>query len=590
MQVSYYKNAEDNTGGLVDFAKVLRNIKKGLWKDQVEALRAMSKEDYSENKRHLPCVTFSGTFLPTRHDAHVQQYNQILCLDIDHVTAEVLADLQDALTLDRHVLAMFVSPSGEGLKVLVRVDSETKDHYSAFECCRLYYKENYQVDLDVSGKNLARLCFISFDPDLFYNSEAIPFHVEINESNRQRIYGDRSVYSKEYKSTGDELTVYQVCEKWAEFHKPYVDGQRNTHIFILACSLNRCGLSQEQALLSIVRHKLDLPVLEIQTVVKNVYKNKFVEHKTITVFDFEKQQDASRGAMEMQSLGDVIDDLSMAPSQQLIKSGFEKRDKAFGGGKERGCAYAYVGREKTYKSVDAIKEACHLAMVENLPVLYLNGEMSKRQFMQIIAQQCLGIPRTRISEHFAEIKEFVSTKLTKLKVVTGKDFKFDSIVKTAEAFRVAVGEDIAEIFIDGIGHMEGGIDTPHLISNSKAVKEVAKACNEGRGAAVSVLIHTDANCNYWSRKPQTFIRGKVMVLSNFDGTVGFSRFLVPGSQNEDWSDFELRKDIYNIRAEDYRTVGGEVNVVMRLNENCAPSETEDEANLYEFTQETKKKY
>ncbi len=591
MQVSYYKNAEDNSGILVDFAKVLRNIKKGLWKEQIQALRKMDKGDYSDNKRYLSCVTFSGTFLPTRHDAHIQQYNQILCLDIDKITAEVLSDLQDALTLDRHVLAMFVSPSGVGLKVLVRVDSEAKDHYSAFECCRLYFKENYQIDLDISGKNLARLCFVSYDPDLFYSPEAVPFNVEISETNRQRIYGDREIYSKTGVVTTNDLEIYRVCKYWADYHCEYKEGSRNQNIFICANGLNRCGMSAENAILSIARDRVDLPIQEIKETVRKVYKNKVNDHATIKVYDFDKQSDASRGAMQIDSPADIMDKIMSASSEGLIASGFAIQDKTFGGGKERGAVYAYIGREKTYKSVHAIMEACNLAIAGH-PVLYLNGEMSMRQFMQIVAQQRMAIPRIQFTDNYEKIKEWAAANLQHLSVVTGKDFTYEKILRSADAIRVKCGKDVTQVFIDGISHMDGANreEIHALIENSKVIKEVAKGCNEGRMTAVTVLIHTDSACNYWSRKPQSFIRGKTKVLSNFDGSVGFSRFLVAGSQNDDWSDFELRKDIYNVRVEDYRLTGESSNVVIHLNANCAPAESADDVNLYEFTKPDKKRY
>jgi KaiC/GvpD/RAD55 family RecA-like ATPase len=587
MNISIYKDSHDNTGALIDLPKALRLIKSGRFKDQVVELQRIlmeeGKDAYNREKKSLNSVTFSGTFQPTRHDAHCQQYTGLVTCDIDGITQDTLDDLRDALTLDRHTLCYFNSPSGNGLKVLVPVSSKKEDHYSAFECVRLYFLENYQVKLDPSGKNLSRLCYLSHDPDLYYNGEAEPMTVEVSESVRARVYGDREVYSKDNKITTNDLKVYDICRQWAEMYKPYQQGGRNSHIHTCSCNLNRCGMSLENAILSIARDRTDLPIDEIKETVRRVYKAKLTEFNTITIFDFEKEQDIMRGAMEMSSPADIIDQIASSSSETLITSGYNIQDKTFGGGKERGAVYAYIGREKTYKSVHAIQEACTLSM-SGVPVLYLNGEMSKRQFMQIVAQQRLSIPRTKFNDNLKEIREWADINLKNLSVVTGRDFSFERIIKSVEAIRTMTGSDVAQVFVDGISHMDacGREEIQALIENSKVLKEVAKSCNEGRMAAVTVLIHTDAACNYWSRKPQSFIRGKTKVLSNFDGSVGFSRFIVEGSMNEDWSDFELRNDIYNIRVEDYRLTGESNNIVMHLDSNCTPTESSDDASVYEF--------
>lgn len=595
MQISLYKNSQDSVGSVIDFTKVLRIIKSDKLRVKILALKVIlereGKHAYQDAKESLPAVTFAGIFSPRRSLETCVDYSSLIVLDVDKLSPAEIEDLRDAFSLDRHILCYFTSPSGAGLKIIVQVDSEAKDHYSAFESLRVYFLANYQVKLDPSGKDISRICYLTCDPDLYYNGQAEPFHVEVSEEQRNRVYADREVYNSKGKITTNDLEIYRVCKGWADYHCEYKEGSRNQNIFICSCNLNRCGLSLENAILSIARDRTDLPVSEIKDTVRKVYKSKEKEHNTIKVYDFDKQQDASRGAMQIDSPADIMDKIMSASSEGLIASGFLVQDKTFGGGKERGAVYAYIGREKTYKSVHAIMEACNLAM-NGQPVLYLNGEMSMRQFMQIVAQQRLAVPRIQFVENAERIKEWVSDNLQHLSVVTGKDFTYDKILRSADAIRVKCGKDVAQVFIDGISHMDGANreEIHALIENSKVIKEVAKGCNEGRMAAVTVLIHTDSACNYWSRKPQSFIRGKTKVLSNFDGSVGFSRFVKPDTVNEDWSDFELRNDIYNVRVEDYRLTGESSNVVMHLDANCAPHESDDDVNLYEFTKPEKKRY
>ena len=76
-------------------------------------------------------VTFNGTFY-SREDKGIKNPSNYFIIDIDHV-GERLIELRDRIILDK-VLSpqlVFISPSGDGLKIVVRIAPETINYASA---------------------------------------------------------------------------------------------------------------------------------------------------------------------------------------------------------------------------------------------------------------------------------------------------------------------------------------------------------------------------------------------------------------------------------------------------------------------------
>ena len=128
----------------------------------------------SKLKSKLPAFTVSATFNESRKLEHLNKYNSVIHLDYDKV--EDISQAKQLLCNIKYTYCVFVSPSGNGLKVFVRVDSKLENHKEAFNSLREYYDTIVGVDSDKSVKDVTRLCFISYDPDLYINSEAPMFN------------------------------------------------------------------------------------------------------------------------------------------------------------------------------------------------------------------------------------------------------------------------------------------------------------------------------------------------------------------------------------------------------------------------------
>ncbi len=69
------------------------------------------------------------------------------------------------LATDLHVAAFWVSPSGSGLKVIVNIRPDASLYSRTFKAARLHFQKHGLI-VDESGKDPARLCFVSHDQAL----------------------------------------------------------------------------------------------------------------------------------------------------------------------------------------------------------------------------------------------------------------------------------------------------------------------------------------------------------------------------------------------------------------------------------------
>ncbi|RIV20386.1 hypothetical protein DYU11_20255 [Fibrisoma montanum] len=147
-------------------------IRDGASRDLVEKLRYYRAEgNHTEAdviKRQLPCICFSGRFSKRANEAIIQ-HSGYVCLDFDK-----LPDPQGAkryLATLPFVYAAWISPSGTGVKALVRIPKNATAHRGHFTALQEELGE-VGMELDKSGKDVARICFESYDPDIFINEEA----------------------------------------------------------------------------------------------------------------------------------------------------------------------------------------------------------------------------------------------------------------------------------------------------------------------------------------------------------------------------------------------------------------------------------
>ena len=119
--ISFYKSKETKISEATTIQDVLNRIKNGYEvRAQIESLRKEhDKGTKDQIKGSLPMVTFSGLFGESRKRDQLLEYSNFICLDIDKL--EKLDVLRTKIESDKFTSTCFLSPSGNGLKVLIKV-------------------------------------------------------------------------------------------------------------------------------------------------------------------------------------------------------------------------------------------------------------------------------------------------------------------------------------------------------------------------------------------------------------------------------------------------------------------------------------
>jgi len=138
-------------------------------------------------KAKLPAVTASGVFSKRAASALVE-HSGILIADVDLDDNPQLMDAgqMDAISqkLRSHYYThfVFVSPSG-GLKVGVKIDATDADtHKAAFVTVREWFSETFGLVIDKACSDVSRLCFLSHDPNAYYNAKSAVIKTTINRT------------------------------------------------------------------------------------------------------------------------------------------------------------------------------------------------------------------------------------------------------------------------------------------------------------------------------------------------------------------------------------------------------------------------
>ena len=170
INISYFKAPIRNTQPYKDVSPsdVAKVIKGNFFKEKTDNLRELSDVDKARKFKsdNFDYVTFSGTFTERKKTALVE-YSSLIALDFDHVEVE---NIKNKLLNQKDIdtVLLFVSPSGDGIKWIV--PSTTKDeHEKVFRMYQRYCKELFDLDVDESGKDIARACFIPHDENVVFN-------------------------------------------------------------------------------------------------------------------------------------------------------------------------------------------------------------------------------------------------------------------------------------------------------------------------------------------------------------------------------------------------------------------------------------
>lgn len=266
---------ETNTPYHLTLDKLLNRIKIGKSKALVMELRGLVNIDkplYDKKKTHLPAILFGGKFT-IRGKEHCEIPSGLMTLDYDKFLTTKTMDLtKDELKKNPHVVSIFYSPSFKGLKVLVKIPITNKNDYSKyFKQFNVDFKNDY---FDYNNSDISRVCFESYDPDIYINYDAVTYEPVLIEQG----------YTVEQKvplfPINDEMEIIDkiMCFNWK---KDFNEGERNSYIFDLAGAFCEYGVSQDTAIGYISNNIVIGSFSETETnnAIKSAYKKRSFDIK-----------------------------------------------------------------------------------------------------------------------------------------------------------------------------------------------------------------------------------------------------------------------------------------------------------------------
>lgn len=667
MQVSFYPNTFSKDITNVDSHQIATAILTGEWANQISLLRNMSPEEYKEKKKMLAAVTWSGVFTQgTRLIESIQQYSSLTVIDVDKIDTDKIKLLKRQISKDPHVLYIFTSPSGNGIKVVYLTDViDANNHRASFMHLQEYFENNYFVKVDPSGKDVCRLCYVSYDPEMIIKS-AVPFEVNVEKYNTI-VTGHVHTSASEHEATNDLQVIFNRCVKWVERNKEYVDGQKNVYIHALACAMNRCGCNPDETIGMIDRH-YTTPDTKWHQSVRSAFFHNQHEHNTVKVKDIDENSAyiappyianytddvAANDIMRITAMlynyklqtGEIMDVVGKIGSfydkmgyvdyrraslvdmmnhavqtlqsniaigaakdslvyetaedmgrelvkidlvNGMIKTYIQPIDLEMYGGMLPGTFYELIGLGGTYKSVVAQFMAYKNA-INDIPVLYLNGEMSKFQFYGRLALQAMGVNMRRLilNKELTEdnIDSFIEQLAERTKrnifVVNGNGFNQKNVYATIQHIYATTGKQIKLIIADGITQMDaaGKDEIQATIYNSGVCKEIAKQTN----CVVVGLLHMSGDAgNLTLRDTGKRVRGGIKTTANADGYFSTSKLIDPHCKTLDNPDeIEFLENKFYLRLTDKRTETGIVSYIINVDSNLHLTHEETPPQNYEI--------
>jgi len=323
MIATIFKNIFSKEPHFISIDKALERIKSGASQNLVLEIRTtLDKEKANKIKLNLPSVCFSGKFGNDRKDSQLVEHSGFMVLDFDDVSD--IRDKQTEIISQKFVYACWVSPSGNGLKALVRIADGAK-HREHFQSLQEVFPE-----IDRSGINVSRVCYESYDTEIYVNKEATIF---------KKIKKVETIVVSESQILDDSENFRRILKWLTNKNDAFVTGERNTYIFKLASACCRFGI-EENAALSLIGTEYivsnDFTMAEMRSAVKSGYranmgnfgtaslqKEKLVNKITSSEIDVKKEFTEQKG--ENYRVEDVVYGIDVKDKALLINElGFQK--------------------------------------------------------------------------------------------------------------------------------------------------------------------------------------------------------------------------------------------------------------------------
>lgn len=308
--ITVFKNIYSKEPFYIEVDKALDRIQKGNSKQLCEDIRAtIDKEKRQSLKSNLPAVLFSGTFSKERKDESLIKHSGFIVLDLDNI--ENVREVQTDIISNGYVYACWISPSGNGLKILIKIADGKKhrEHFAAL-------KELFPL-CDSSGQNESRVCYESYDPEIYIYPDADIF---------TKTKKTEKVYEKQQVNLAEEEVFKKLLVWLSNKNEAFVTGERNNFIFKLASACCKFGINELSC-----AHFIDTEFLvdsqfsrkESDRTIRSAYKANSLRYGTAS---FDKEILVDKVTRQEIKLDPTIFDESIRPKDVIY--GVDVKEKA----------------------------------------------------------------------------------------------------------------------------------------------------------------------------------------------------------------------------------------------------------------------
>jgi len=280
--------------GVEEMVQIVKSDTLKPYTDRV--CHAKTKEEKDKAKGCLPNVTLNGIF-SKRGNAYLTEYSGITCLDFDHIPLDSWGYTRKCLREWAWTLFLFTSPSGDGMKVGIRHNLEDPNlHWNLYGHLTKQFREEFGCEwVDMCTKDIQRGTYLPYDPDCFFNPNALVYPYEFDPTIEQKnttkqkdnqapctindspMTPEMLALNEQFQAEWKDKSLVNYIDKhqWSAFPEDYHDGNRNNSILKKAGQLYRCGVSYECALEKLIHlysHTFsDYPEQEVISRVEYIY-------------------------------------------------------------------------------------------------------------------------------------------------------------------------------------------------------------------------------------------------------------------------------------------------------------------------------
>jgi hypothetical protein len=246
-QISWVESKSHTETHNCDAAEfVIHTIKNGKERSAIEDVRSGKR-----NKSTLPAVMWSGLFSARANDKLVK-HSGLCVADLDNLNGDLIT-VRRRLEGSKSAYTVFASPGANGLKSVFRITADASRHADSFRAIEKHIFELTGKQIDKSGKDLARLCFVSYDPDVYYNPDAIeleplpePEKPKAQQSNGQASLSERQRIVEAVVGAVDWIDeLHGFCDCPGKDRHTNANGAKDCKVFLdgatgLHCVHNSC--------------------------------------------------------------------------------------------------------------------------------------------------------------------------------------------------------------------------------------------------------------------------------------------------------------------------------------------------------------